>query len=77
MAEGKDLSDIDQQKVVLQVNNANVPGKYISSVNNQPSYGDWMTDVETRRITIFEKAAPSVVYIDTYIESRDTFSTNV
>ena len=37
----------------------------------------WMTDVETRRIDVFEKAAPSVVFIDTYVETRDAFSTNV
>ncbi len=66
-----------KQKVVLQVNAKNVPEKYGSGSSVQTSYEDWMTDVETRRITIFEKAAPSVVYIDTYIESRDAFSTNV
>lgn len=32
---------------------------------------------EENRITIFERVAPSVVYIDTFAEKRDVFSTNV
>lgn len=32
---------------------------------------------EERRIAIFERVAPSVVYIDTFAEKRDVFSTNV
>jgi hypothetical protein len=32
---------------------------------------------ETSRIAIFERVAPSVVYIDTFSEKRDVFSTNV
>ena len=35
---------------------------------------DTSTTLEGRRIDVFEKAAPSVVYIDTFIEQRDTFS---
>ncbi len=81
MAEDANLLDTDQQKVVLQVSSSNVPDKYGSSNNDNSfkrrSEDDWMTEVEARRINIFEKAAPSVVYIDTYIESRDAFSTNV
>jgi len=34
-------------------------------------------DSETKTINIFEKAAPSVVYIDTFAEQRDVFSPNV
>lgn len=34
-------------------------------------------DPELKTIAIFEKAAPSVVYIDTFIEQRDAFSPNV
>jgi hypothetical protein len=37
---------------------------------------DGLTESEIRRIAVFEKAAPSVVYIDTYQEQRDAFSTN-
>jgi hypothetical protein len=32
---------------------------------------------EENRIAIFERVAPSVVYIDTFAEKRDVFSTNV
>ena len=42
-----------------------------SSMNND------LTESEMRRIAVFEKAAPSVVYIDTFVEQRDAFSTNV
>jgi S1-C subfamily serine protease len=38
---------------------------------------DELTEIELRRIAVFEKAAPSVVYIDTFVEQRDVFSTNV
>jgi hypothetical protein len=36
-----------------------------------------MDDIENKRIGIFEKASPSVVFIDTFTERRDAFSTNV
>ena len=32
---------------------------------------------EENRIAIFERVAPSVVYIDTFVEKQDVFSTNV
>jgi hypothetical protein len=34
-------------------------------------------DPEARRIEIFDKTSPSVVFIDTFTEQRDIFSTNV
>ena len=36
-----------------------------------------LDDSEIRRIKIFEKNAPSVVFIDTFAEKQDVFSTNV
>lgn len=36
-----------------------------------------LDDSENKRITVFEKTAPSVVFIDTFTERRDVFSTNV
>ena len=36
-----------------------------------------LEDYENRRIAIFEKASPSVVFIDTFTERRDAFSTNI
>jgi hypothetical protein len=34
-------------------------------------------DEEAKRIAIFEKTSPSVVFIDTFAERRDVFSTNI
>jgi S1-C subfamily serine protease/tRNA nucleotidyltransferase/poly(A) polymerase len=42
---------------------------------SQPSSA--LDDYENKRIAIFEKASPSVVFIDTFTERRDAFSTNV
>lgn len=36
-----------------------------------------LDDAENRRIAVFEKVAPSVVFIDTFTERRDVFSPNV
>ena len=36
-----------------------------------------MDDAESKRIDIFEKASKSVVFIDTFTERRDAFTTNV
>ena len=32
---------------------------------------------ETRRIDVFEKVAPSVVFIDTFVDRKDVFTTNI
>jgi S1-C subfamily serine protease len=42
-----------------------------------PFCANALSDTERQRITIFEKASPSVVFIDTFVERRDQFSTNV
>ena len=59
----------------------NIPKKYDtsnnSSSNNIAQEFEGLTESEMRRIAVFEKAAPSVVYIDTFVEQRDQFSTNV
>jgi hypothetical protein len=34
-------------------------------------------DEEAKRIAVFEKTSPSVVFIDTFAERRDVFSTNI
>jgi S1-C subfamily serine protease len=36
-----------------------------------------MDQAESKRIAIFERTSPSVVFLDTYTERRDTFSPNV
>ncbi len=87
----EDILQLDQKKVFMQLDQQNLPKKYETSYNkssNNASGGtddagvpgepvlDALTESELRRIAIFEKAAPSVVYIDTYQEQRDAFSTN-
>jgi len=46
-------------------------------VSVKPASGAALEDAEIRRISIFEKTAPAVVFIDTFTERRDAFSTNV
>lgn len=36
-----------------------------------------LEDSEARRIDLFERSAPSVVFIDTFVEKQDAFSPNV
>jgi len=57
---------------------ANTPASASASASNAvPQQLDMLTEAELRRIAVFEKVAPSVVYIDTFVEQRDVFSTNV
>lgn len=58
----------------------NVPQKYSdqsssSSIFSDPNCNE--QSAEARRINVFERSAPSTVYIDTYVEQRDAFSPNV
>lgn len=76
-AEEDDITKVDQNKVVFQLSSNNMPQKYGSNNDIPISTNDDMTETEARRIAVFEKAAPSVVYIDTYQQQRDAFSTNV
>jgi len=53
-------------------------GVSLASTDVRSAYGTGCaTDPEERRIEVFEKASPSVVFIDTFIEQRDAFSPNV
>eukprot|EP00594_Rhizosolenia_setigera_P012461 CAMPEP_0178964010 /NCGR_PEP_ID=MMETSP0789-20121207/15387_1 /TAXON_ID=3005 /ORGANISM="Rhizosolenia setigera, Strain CCMP 1694" /LENGTH=510 /DNA_ID=CAMNT_0020648633 /DNA_START=96 /DNA_END=1628 /DNA_ORIENTATION=- len=76
-AEEDDITKVDQNKVVFQLSSNNMPQKYGPNNDIPISTNDDMTETEARRIAVFEKAAPSVVYIDTYQQQRDAFSTNV
>lgn len=84
------LLELDQKKIVMQMSSQNIPKKYVnfpsssssaasadSSSSMKSEEEDILTEAERRRIAVFEKAAPSVVYIDTFVEQRDAFSTNV
>ena len=40
-------------------------------------YSSGFDSSEARRIEVFEKVAPSVVFIDTFVERKDIFTTNI
>ena len=78
----EDLLLTDPTKIVMSMDVNNLPEKYastnVSDKEEVPSNtNNRFCDAEMQRINVFEKAAPSVVYIDTYVEQRDAFSTNV
>ena len=59
----------------------NLPMKY-AGTSMSSSYGNNESDCgiqtpEMKRMNVFERASPSVVYIDTFVEQRDVFSPNV
>lgn len=69
----------DTDKIVLSTNS--YPTKYVGvstiPVPDRQSIPDVFTSEEERRIQIFERTAPGVVFIDTFTEQRDEFTTNV
>lgn len=76
----ENLLELDQDKAVMQISSKNYPRKYESSsvrMSDNSNSIDQLTEAEERRIDVFERVAPSVVYIDTFVEQRDVFSTNV
>jgi len=79
-------------RVVLRTSTSNVPNKYEKTSMSkiledsspdsfkdveQTQYGCRCESTEERRIRVFERAAPSVVFIDTYAVQRDAFSPNI
>ena len=74
-------------KVALRTSTGNIPIRYVgTSADASPaalpspdaiSNNACGPDPEERRISVFERVAPSVVYIDTFVEARDVFSPNV
>lgn len=57
---------------------ADAPAPQINTAQKTASSRVLCADLEEgNRIAIFERVAPSVVYIDTFAEKRDVFSTNV
>lgn len=48
-----------------------------SSLVMLPQSACALSDSESKRISIFEKTAPSVVFLDTFTERRDQFSPNI
>ena len=70
-------------KIVLQTSTENDPVKFvdasaIATTTPVRTRTDRLCiDSEEQRINVFERTAPSVVFIDTFKEQRDVFSTNV
>lgn len=52
-------------------------GLDLGRIENANALGGGLDSSELRRIEIFEKVAPSVVFIDTFTEKKDVFTTNV
>lgn len=52
-------------------------GLDLGNIQAAGAIGGGLDSSELRRIDIFEKVAPSVVFIDTFTERRDVFTTNV
>jgi hypothetical protein len=65
----------DDSKIVFQTSLENTPVKYVGTRSYLPE--TICLDSEVQRINAFERAAPSVVFIDTFTEQRDAFSPNV
>lgn len=66
---------IHQQSASAQVAVLDAP---VQQNNNRQASRMICADLEEEnRIEVFERVAPSVVYIDTFAEKRDVFSTNV
>ncbi|GAX12619.1 hypothetical protein FisN_13Lh084 [Fistulifera solaris] len=49
----------------------------VSSLLSVPQSARALSESESKRIAIFEKTAPSVVFLDTFTERRDQFSPNI
>jgi S1-C subfamily serine protease len=65
-------------KVVLSA--TTTPVRYAAtstSAVTQSTIVPYCQDADERRMEVFERTAPSVVFIDTFTEQRDQFSTNV
>ena len=83
----------DDGKVALRTSTDNIPQRYVGTSAQPVAADDDFTtgagspdspaaavcgpDPDERRIAVFERVAPSVVYIDTFVEARDAFSPNV
>ena len=82
----------DDGKVALRTSTENIPQRYVGTSAQPVAADDDFTagagssdssavacgpDPDERRIAVFERVAPSVVYIDTFVEARDAFSPNV
>jgi hypothetical protein len=65
----------DDPKIFLRTAAENTPVKYVGTRSYTPE--TICLDSEIQRINAFERAAPSVVFIDTFTEQRDAFSPNV
>ena len=63
------------EKVVLSTSSS--PVRYVGTSASATSTIPYSLDADERRMEIFERTAPSVVFIDTFTEQRDQFTTNV
>lgn len=71
----------ESDKVVFSTRTENDPVKFVdasaTAIKTPMTRNEYCLDSEEQRINVFERTAPSVVFIDTFKEQRDVFSTNV
>ena len=74
-----ELDDNNRRKLLAQstFSVATCFGLNFGTAQSAAALGSGLDSSEVRRIEIFEKVAPSVVFIDTFTERRDVFTTNV
>ena len=70
------VSSSERRKILQRSVELFVPASFASIVGI-PLPALALDEYELKRISIFEKVSPSVVFIDTFREARDAFSTNV
>lgn len=63
------------RRKILQSATATAVGAVVTTGGIAPVMA--LAEEENKRIAVFEKAAPSVVFLDTFQERRDAFSTNI
>ncbi|KAL9186280.1 hypothetical protein ACHAXT_005518 [Thalassiosira profunda] len=68
------VDTILNKDVAVNISPPPPPAQVNTAIRSKPLCAD---SAEESRIAIFERVAPSVVYIDTFAEKKDVFSTNV
>lgn len=70
-------STLELEKINIPITPPPPPSQQVNTAIRAPSSSICADSAEENRIAIFERVAPSVVYIDTFSQKTDVFSTNV
>ena len=78
LASEKDNFEISRRQVFGAVAGMAVGSGLVGDISKPASAATLiLEESEARRIDLFERSAPSVVFIDTFMEKQDAFSPNV